>query len=180
MKPDFLYTIKTVRRSRHLRISVHHDGNVVVTKPYFATRQVAEDFLQAKLDWVREAIKRFQEMPSAISKPHSRADYLARKQAAHVLVLQRLEYFNSSYGFAYKRISIRDQRTRWGSCSRTGHLNFSYRLLDVSPAAADYIIVHELCHLKEFNHSPRFWALVAKAIPNYMELRRELRGKAIY
>ncbi|MDP2944335.1 MAG: M48 family metallopeptidase, partial [bacterium] len=88
-------------------------------------------------------------------------------------------HFNRFYNFKYRRISIRDQKTRWGSCSRTGNLNFSYRVLELTPAAADYIIIHELCHLREFNHCVRFWALVAKTVPDYVRLRRELRGRVV-
>lgn len=177
MKPDFPYIIKTVRRSRHVRLAVHHDGRVVVTKPYFFAKASAEAFLFSKIDWIKDKLEHFKNMPTPLSKPHDHEDYLQHKQAAHVLVIKRLEHFNSYYGFSYKRISIRDQKTRWGSCSISGNLNFSYRLLELSPAAADYIIVHELCHLKEFNHSARFWALVAKTIPDHVVLRRELRGK---
>jgi len=103
-----------------------------------------------------------------------RLDYLARKEEARTLIGERLEYFNRFYGFKYNRVSVRNQRTRWGSCSRRGNLNFSYRLLNLSERVRDYIIVHELCHLQEFNHSPRFWNLVARILPDYKELRRQL------
>lgn len=179
MKPDFPYIIKTVRRSRHVRLAVHRDGRVVVTKPYFFSSASAEAFLHSKIDWVKDKLENFKNMPAFLARPHDHEDYLQRKQTAHVLVLKRLEYFNSFYNFKYKRVSVRDQKTRWGSCSRTGNLNFSYRLLELSPAAADYIIVHELCHLQEFNHSVRFWNLVAKTIPDHEARRRELRGNMI-
>ncbi len=179
MKPDFPYIIKTVRRSRHLRLAVHHDGRIVVTKPYLVSKASAEAFLLSKIGWVEAALERFKKMPAPLARPHDHEDYLKNKQAAHVFVLRRLEHFNQIYDFKYSKISIRDQKTRWGSCSKSGHLNFSYRLLELSPAAADYIIVHELCHLKEFNHSARFWALVAKTVPDYEERRKELRGRVI-
>jgi len=179
MLSDLSYIIKTVRRSRHVRLSVHPDGRVIVTKPYFLSQASAEAFLCSKADWIRDKIKYFQDNPALLAKPHDHSDYLRRKEEARRLVMNRLEYFNGFYGFKYKRISIRDQKTRWGSCSRAGNLNFSYRILELSPAAADYIIVHELCHLSEFNHSSRFWALVAKTISDYSARRRELRGKII-
>lgn len=179
MKPDFSYIIKTVRRSRHLRLAVHRDGRVVITKPYFISKASAEFFLRSKVEWVNDKLEHFKNLPAPLIKPHNRQDYLKHKPAAHVFVLNRLEHFNSFYNFKYQRISIRDQKTRWGSCSRSGNLNFSYRLLELSPAAADYIIVHELCHLKEFNHSARFWSLVAKTVPDYQIRRKELRGKVV-
>jgi predicted metal-dependent hydrolase len=94
-------------------------------------------------------------------------------------VKERIGHFNQIYGFVVKRISVRDQRSRWGSCSKKGNLNFNYRIVLLPPKVADYIIVHELCHLGEFNHSKRFWGLVAKAVPDYKQLKKELRGRVI-
>jgi len=73
-------------------------------------------------------------------------------------------------------VSIRNQKTRWGSCSRQKNLSFSYRLFLLPPRFCDYVIVHELCHLKEMNHSPKFWALVARTFPDYKKLRREMKA----
>lgn len=101
--------------------------------------------------------------------------YLEHKEAARVFIHSRLAHFNSHYNFTYKRIAIRNQRRRWGSCSALGNLNFSYRLLFLPPELADYVIAHELCHLKELNHSPRFWALLQETIPNYQTRRQELK-----
>jgi predicted metal-dependent hydrolase len=106
----------------------------------------------------------------------SRRDYLARKEAARTLVTAKLTRQNALYGFSYGRIAIRNQRTRWGSCSRKGNLNFHYRILDLPDEIADYIIVHELCHLKALNHGQDFWDLVERTIPNHKEKRRQLRN----
>jgi predicted metal-dependent hydrolase len=75
----------------------------------------------------------------------------------------------------FKHMSIRSQRTRWGSASSRGNLSFNYRIIYLPPELQDLIIAHELCHLREMNHSPAFWALVEKAVPDYKRLRRELR-----
>lgn len=101
--------------------------------------------------------------------------YLEHKEAARVFIHSRLVHFNSHYHFIYKRIAIRNQRRRWGSCSALCNLNFSYRLLFLPPELADYVIAHELCHIKELNHSPRFWALLQETIPNYKIRRQELK-----
>lgn len=102
-----------------------------------------------------------------------------RKREALALVVARVEYFNQSYRCSINRITIRNQRRRWGSCSARGNLNFNYRLVKLPPALVDYIIVHELCHLRELNHSERFWALVAQALPDFHVRRRELRRIAL-
>lgn len=101
--------------------------------------------------------------------------YVLHREAARSLVHARLAHYNAHYGFVYNRVAIRNQRRCWGSCTSLKNLNFSYRLLFLPPELADYVIVHELCHLKELNHSPRFWALVAETIPEYQLCRRALR-----
>lgn len=108
-------------------------------------------------------------------KKNKPINYLKYKNEALEFVCQRVDYYNQLYDFKFNRISVRNQRTRWGSCSKKGNLNFNYRLLLLSQNLADYIIVHELCHLKEMNHSQGFWGLVARAFPNHLEIRRELR-----
>lgn len=102
------------------------------------------------------------------------AHYRAHKEVARVFIHERLAYFNAHYGFVYKRVAIRNQRTCWGSCSEHGNLNFNYKLLFLPSHLADYVIVHELCHLAELNHSPQFWARVAEMCPTYRECRKEL------
>jgi predicted metal-dependent hydrolase len=97
-----------------------------------------------------------------------------RRQAARVFA-ERLAVCNAAYGFSYGRVSIREQKSRWGSCSRKGNLNFNWRLLLAPLPVLDYVVTHELAHLKEPNHSPRFWALVASACPEYQTQRRWLR-----
>ncbi|MEM9336806.1 MAG: M48 family metallopeptidase [Patescibacteria group bacterium] len=101
--------------------------------------------------------------------------YLEHKEAARSLVLARLEHFNQFYDFTYKRVAIRNQRRCWGSCSELGNLNFSYKLLFLPEPLADYIILHELCHLKELNHGPNFWALIEEVMPDYRERIKQLR-----
>ena len=106
-------------------------------------------------------------------KPTKR--YVAHKEAARALIHARLEALNAHYNFAYNRVAIRDQKSRWGSCSKKCNLNFNYRLIFLSPHLRDYVIVHELCHLQEFNHSPAFWRLLERAVPAYRACRKELR-----
>jgi len=173
------YTLKISSRARRLRLSIYIDGRLVVTQPRFFSDRVVESFLLAHSAWIIKHLANFKTRPvPLLAGPGRRADYLAKKETARRLVNDRLEYFNKFYNLKYKKISIRNQATRWGSCSRRGNLSFNYRLVDLAPAVADYIIVHELCHLREFNHSSRFWQLVAQTLPDYQELRRGLRNKA--
>ena len=104
-----------------------------------------------------------------------RAHYALHKDAARHAIIARVAELNAHYGFTHSRISIRSQRSRWGSCSKKGNLNFNYAIASLPPALMDYVIVHELCHLSVFNHSPQFWALVKQTVPDYHALRAQLR-----
>lgn len=106
----------------------------------------------------------------------SRAEFQLLKEQACALVTERLEYFNERYQFSYNKIFIRNTRSRWGSCSSKHNLGFNYRVAKLPAPLVDYIVVHELCHLKEFNHSVAFWALVEKEVPNWKHLRKTLRS----
>jgi len=97
------------------------------------------------------------------------------RERAREYVVSRIEYWNSFYHVSYKRVFIRNQRTRWGSCSSLGNLNFNSRIMRLPPELRDYIIVHELCHLKEFNHSALFWNLVSKTIPDFKIRKNSLQ-----
>ena len=97
------------------------------------------------------------------------------RRAAKEYFPKRVEYYHALTGGHYTKITIRDQKTRWGSCSARGNLNFNCLLMLAPPEVLDYVIVHELCHRKEMNHSPRFWSEVAKVIPDYKNHEKWLK-----
>lgn len=172
---DMVCMMKKSRRARRVRLALHHDGRVVLTLPFFVSYKQGTAFLQSKKAWIYEKVKKFALRPENILLRGSVKEYQNSRVAARQLVMERLEHFQKAYAVSWKRVSIRNQKTRWGSCSRTGNLSFNYRLLLLPAHLRDYIVVHELCHLLELNHSPCFWALVAKTFPDYRKLRRELR-----
>lgn len=102
--------------------------------------------------------------------------YVENKAAARELVLARLVHFNQHYNFTWNRVAIRNQRRCWGSCTSLKNLNFNYKLLLLPSHLRDYIIVHELCHLKELHHGQAFWDLVAEQMPQYQQCVAELRA----
>lgn len=106
----------------------------------------------------------------------SQTDYLQHKETARALMHERVAYFCPKLGVTCGRIAIKNLRTRWGSCSKKGNLNFNYRVVRLPPELVDYLVVHELCHLIEFNHSRRFWDLVAQLIPEHKACRQRLRN----
>jgi len=91
------------------------------------------------------------------------------------IIDNRIDHFNRHYRFDFYGIRIKKMKTRWGSCSSKKNLNFNAKIVTLPDRLIDYIVVHELCHLQELNHSPRFWALVAQSLPDYEELKKELR-----
>ena len=118
-----------------------------------------------------------------LPRPDSDADVRAAiRSTLSALALRRirarLAYFIPRVGATPGRIAIRDQKSRWGSCSRKGNLNFNWKLIMAPPQALDYVVIHELCHLREFNHSPKFWALVAAQMPEYEAWKKWLKAHA--
>jgi predicted metal-dependent hydrolase len=166
--------IKKSRRAKNICLRVCADATAVLTIPWWVSQVAGLKFLQSKKDWLADKIKIKQEELKNHPR-RTRKDYLKNKSAAERLVWGRLEHFNAFYNFNYNRVCIRDQKSRWGSCSAKKNLNFTYRIVFLPQELADYLIVHELCHLGEMNHSARFWKLVEKTIPNYKILRRRLK-----
>ena len=122
---------------------------------------------------IRRRIRRRMVRPGLRAR---RAGLLQYAEEARKLALSRLEHFNQFYNFKIGAVRIKAQTTRWGSCSSKGNLNFNYKIALLPPHLSDYIVVHELCHLGELNHSQGFWDLVGRACPNYEILRKELKN----
>lgn len=163
-------------RAKRLRLAIYCDGAFVVTAPKGFGEGMIEKYIIQKSQWVMEKLEYFKSFSGGVFvKKGNKREYAEYKERALVLAQARLEYFNSFYNLKYNKVNIKNQKTRWGSCSGKGNLNFNYKIALLPPHLADYIIVHELCHLKEFNHSNKFWALVAETTPNYLALRKELK-----
>ncbi|MBU1074486.1 M48 family metallopeptidase [Patescibacteria group bacterium] len=174
-----IYTLKKSKKARNVRLSVSHDGTVVVSMPFFVREKVAERFVKEKSKWLLKKLALFKQREGQKTTRYGKDDYRKYKEVARKLATERVEYFNETYKCKYNRISIRNQKTMWGSCSSKGNLNFNYKIVHLPLRTADYIIVHELCHLKEMNHSKKFWDLVSIFFPNYKEIRKDLRKLGI-
>lgn len=168
------YTFRPSRRAKKIWLTIRYDGSFIVSAPFRMSEEKISGFIAKKSDWILEKLEYFKKHPGTVLHENGRGlkEY---KNEALKLACARLDYYNQFYGFKYKKISIRSQTTRWGSCSKEGNLSFNYQIALLHPSLSDYIVVHELCHLGEFNHSPKFWKLVERAIPNHKELRGEIR-----
>ena len=180
MEKTISYTHKKSKRAKRMRLAVYCDGSVVITSPFGVQQSIVEKFVSDKKQWVWDKIRFFNSVDSKAIRTFSHKDYLENKDSAFVLVNERFRFYNKIYGFSLNKIYIKNQKTRWGSCSCKQNLNLNYKIVFLSQKHQDYIIVHEMCHLKEFNHSRKFWALVEKALPNNLEIKKELRNHELF
>lgn len=173
------YILKDSKRAKRMRLAVYRGGNFVVTKPWGLSERIVERFIKQKSNWVLSKLKYFKCFKNNSFLGGDKENYLEHKDNALLFIKKRVDYYNKIYNFDFNRISVKNQRTRWGSCSKKGNLNFNYRILFLPEKHADYVIVHELCHLGELNHSKRFWDLIAKGMPDYSEIRKDIKGKEL-
>lgn len=162
------------RRAYRCRIKIDKKGKVIVVVPNLIFgRRLAEKFLNENLDWVNKKLAKFNS--SVIALPDDERDYLNLKKQALDMVCDKLEKFNKTYNFEFNKVSIKRHSSRWGSCSSKKNLNFNYKLVYLEDEIRDYLVVHELCHLKQMNHSKKFWDLVCLALPDYKNIKKKLR-----
>ncbi len=167
--------IRRVRGARHIALRVRRDGTVLATAPARVSKSDIMKFVAERAEWIHTQTLAQRHRGRIMDIVHDAAEHRRLVRIARTIAQERVEHFNKHYGYDYKRITIRNQSTRWGSCSSRGTLSFNYRIALLTPEFQDYLVVHELCHLAQMNHSPAFWALVGETIPHYRTLSRELR-----
>ena len=168
-------------RRRTLGLEVRADGRVILRAPKGLSNQDVMDFVKERQAWIvqkwfeTERIRRQKaERPPRDYEQNPALEVQYRKEARR-RITERAAYFAEKMGVDYGRIAIKAAKTRWGSCSAQGNLNFHWKLILMPPAILDYVVVHELAHRIEMNHSPRFWTQVERILPDYRERRRWLK-----
>ena len=173
------HLIRSDRRS--IGIEVDREGKVTVRAPYSCEKKRIDRFLLEKENWIRQKVKLQKE--NAMKRQEKREMPEAEKKyyrnLAREVLGARTGYYARKMGVTYGRISIREQKTRWGSCSSEGNLNFNCRLLFVPDRIVDYVVIHELAHRRFMNHSKAFWKEVEKYMPDYKERKKLLSRFAI-
>lgn len=168
---------RKVKKSKHIRIHVSSPERVLVTGSPAVPFRDLELFFQKNQTWVQEKILHFQKFPNKnIQLPV--VQYKVKKELARKLVLDKLTHWNKQYNFKWNQVAIRNQRTRWGSCSSKGTLSYHAGIVDLPESLQDYLVVHELCHLGALNHSLTFWTLVEKSLPHAKKLDAHLKKYA--
>lgn len=170
------YIIKKSWR-RTISISVDEDKRVIVKAPVGTSAYTVQNFLREKRDWIIKQINKIdqQEKTALQLGPLSQKDIIELKKKARLLIPQRVEHYAQLSGITYGRISIRLQKTRWGSCSAEGNLNFNCLLALMPVEVLDSVVVHELCHRRQMNHSRAFYDEVLRLYPEYKKYHRWLK-----
>ena len=170
---DYLF-VRNHRAKRYI-VRVRADGTVRVTLPRRGSKREAEAFAEAQRSWIeRQRAKAAENRLTAPAALAPDVERELRRRAARDLP-PRLRELGLLHGLAVKKVSVRNQRWRWGSCSRSGHICLNWRLILMPDWVRDYVMLHELMHLKRMDHSPKFWRLVAAACPGYQRARTWLR-----
>ena len=165
---------RLVRSSRKtVSIQITPGGEVVVRCPRLMSSWAVRSLVRSREDWIRQQLEK--RKLSEGERPLTEEEHKALAKTARDWFSRRAAYFAPLVGVSYGRIAIRTQRTRWGSCSGKGNLNFNCLLMLAPEAVRDYVVVHELCHRKEMNHSKAFWAQVERAMPDYRTHRKWLK-----
>ena len=175
------YDVELIRSSRKtIAIEIHPDLRIKVRAPLRTPQYRIMEFLKEKEHWIDlhlEKMRQRQEggadQPSKV--PVSEQEIRELTELAKQVIPQRVAFFAGQMDVTYGRITIRNQKTRWGSCSQAGNLNFNCHLAEMPDEILDYVVVHELCHRKQMNHSRLFWAEVEKVLPDYQIRRKWLK-----
>ncbi|MFA7314733.1 MAG: M48 family metallopeptidase [Candidatus Magasanikbacteria bacterium] len=168
------YNLRRLSRSKRITLSVNSKGKVQVTAPKYVPKLLITQFVKSRQEWIDGVLEKMKttKKPEFSGPQYS---YHTNKARAKKIIVERVKYFAKLYGFSFKRISIKNTSTRWGSCSTKENLNFNYKLIFLSEDLLDCVVVHELCHLRHHNHSSKFWKEVSLILPDYRVRERELK-----
>ena len=172
--------LQVIRSSRRtISLEVKPDLTVVVRVPLRMRERDIQAFLREKADWIERTIEKLEKQTAEVQKDSLSMQELKQLAALALEKLpERVAYYASQVGVTYGRITIRNQRTRWGSCSSKGNLNFNCLLMLMPAEIQDYVVVHELTHLQAANHGPAFKALMTVRLPDWQERKQRLNALA--
>lgn len=170
------YTLIRSKR-RSLSLEVKPDGEIVVRAPLRASTAQINRFLLSREDWLRDAVARQKARAAKLGavEKYTDEELKAITKRARAMLIPLVEDYADILNVTYGRISVRKQRTRWGSCTREGNLNFNCLLAETPEPVMRYVVVHELCHRKQMNHSRAFWYEVEQLMPDYKIYRKWLK-----
>lgn len=168
----------TIIRSNRKTLSIQlKSGEIIARAPLRMKDKEIYSFIESKKSWIEKNLAKTEEREKAISEvqPFTQEEIKALAEKAKTIIPERVRYYAPKIGVTYNRITIRCQRTRWGSCSSKGNLNFNCLLALFPIEVIDSVVVHELCHRKHMNHSPQFYAEIEKVFPDYRRCNKWLK-----
>ena len=171
------FLIKIIRSNRKtLAIELNPEG-IFVRAPRKMSNKEIKKFLEERQNWIEKNLKKIQEQQVLLKQqePYTQEEIRMLAERALDVIPKRVQYYAPIVGVDYGRITIRNQRTRWGSCSSKGNLNFNCLLMLFPDEVLDSIVVHELCHRKHMNHSTAFYAEVERVFPEYRRCEKWLK-----
>lgn len=169
-----VYSWRLIRSDRRTLALQIREGEILVRAPKRASLPMVQEFVLSHGAWIEKTTARQQR--DILSVPADEEERKRLRKKAGEVLRSRAAYYAKQMGVTYNRIFIKEQKTRWGSCSTGGNLNFNWKLILTGDEQLDYVVVHELAHLKQMNHSPQFWQEVEKILPDYKERRRRLKA----
>lgn len=173
------FPYRLIRSNRKtLAIQVSASGQVTVRAPRTMSDTTIENFLTQKESWILKHLSHAASEPvpsPGENRPLSDFRRSYYMESARKIFKRKTAAYAKKMSVTYGRITIREQKTRWGSCSSKGNLNFNWKLVLLAPELLDYVVVHELAHRREMNHSKNFWKIVEAELPDYRERRRRLK-----
>lgn len=162
-------------KRKSLTIEVNPDLSVVVKAPVGVEFSLIKNFVLSRTDWITQKLDVYNNAPKPMSLLISEKERKAYKKQAREKITEYVDYYGRKMGVSYGRIAIREQKTCWGSCSSKKNLNFNWKLILMPPEIMEYVVVHELSHLFEMNHSKKFWKIVETYLPDYKVRRKWLK-----
>lgn len=162
-----------------LSIEVPNSTEVVVRAPRRLSGRKIDAFVESRREWIEESRRRLAAREQAAGPPLTPEDVASLRESAQVDLLTRVSRWSKDLGVRPSRVTIRNQKSRWGSCSSRGAISLNCQLMRFDEPERDYVVVHELCHLLEFNHSRKFWEHVGRCYPDYPEAKKKLSSSLI-
>ena len=162
-------------KRKTVAIQIKSDGRIVVRAPLRMSNRDIQRLVEEKSGWIEKHLADVRRQSESTEPAFTAGQLRQLAEAARQDLPRRAARFAPLVGVSYGRITIRAQKSRWGSCSSKGNLNFNCLLMLCPEEVRDYVVVHELCHRKEMNHSDRFWQELARVLPDYEKQRKWLK-----
>lgn len=167
--------ITVIRTDRKTLAIELRENEIIARAPLKMKEKEIYGFIELKRPWIEKHLASLSQRQTAREDLFSKQEIKALAERAKEIIAERVAYYAPLIGVTYNRITVRCQRTRWGSCSSAGNLNFNCLLALFPPEIIDSVVVHELCHRKHMNHSPQFYAEIEKVFPDYKKCRKWLK-----